>query len=218
MVSDCFMQAIGRRNSLPDKELTEQGNPEPGICQFMGTLGHVRGDGSRANAVRTEGSGTNGCDGTKHLRGNEREAHVHASQCLQENDTEAEALNRVQDSQPQPETTRSKCTASHSSTDPGEIVANARDGPPNLDESWCAQATSEDGKEPTVLLRESADDEEEDTPDSTEEDNAEDDDLPCVGVGGAPQDWKREKLVIKNLLKRDMTDETYSSSCDRMAH
>jgi hypothetical protein len=39
-----------------------------------------------------------------------------------------------------------------------------------------------------------------------------------VGVGGAPQDWKREKLVIKNLLKRDMTDETYSSSCDRMAH
>lgn len=152
----------------------------------MGTLCHVRRDGSRAHAVGTEGSGTDGCDGTKHLRGNECEAHVDAGQGLQENDTEAEALNRIQDSQPQPETARSKCTTSHSSADPGKIVANTRDGPPDLDESWCAQATSEDGKEPTVLLRESADDEEEDTPNSTEEDNAEDDDLPCVGVGGVP--------------------------------
>lgn len=44
-----------------------------------------------------------------------------------------------------------------------------------------------------MRLRESADDEEEDTPDSTEEDNAEDDDLPRVGMSGAPQDWKADE-------------------------
>lgn len=152
----------------------------------MGTLGHVRGDGSRANAVRTEGSGTDGCNGTKHLRGNECKAHVHPCQCLQKNDTEAEALNRIQDSQPQPKTARSKRSAGVSSTHPGEIVADARDGPPNLNKSWRAQTTSKDGKEPAVLLRKSADDEEEDTPDSAEEDDAEDDDLPCVGMCGVP--------------------------------
>ena len=113
-----------RKSILPDKELTEQGNPEPGISQSVGTLGHVGGDGSRADAVRSKGSGTDGCNGTKHLRGNERKAHVHPRQRLQKNDTEAEALDGVQDTQPQPKTARSKCSASVSPTDPGEVVAN----------------------------------------------------------------------------------------------
>lgn len=172
----------------------------------MGTLGHVRGDGSRANAVRTEGSGTDGCNGTKHLRSNKCKAHVHPCQRLQENDTEAKTLDRVHDSQPQPKTARSKRSTGVSSTNPGEIVANARDSPPDLNESRCTKTTSKDGKEPAVLLRESADDEEEDTPNSTEKDNAEDDDLPCVGMGGAPQDWKaeRDRLAFHNFSNVDV--------------
>lgn len=57
-----------------------------------------------------------------------------------------------------------------------------------------------------MLLRESADDEEEDTPNSTEKDNAEDDDLPCVGMGGAPQDWKaeRDRLAFHNFSNVDV--------------
>lgn len=69
-----------------------------------------------------------------------------------------------------------------------------------------------------MLLRESADDEEEDTPNRTEEDNAENDDLPCVGVGGVPKDWRRKKLAFRKFLKVDARDGTYSSSYDHMAH
>lgn len=53
-----------------------------------------------------------------------------------------------------------------------------------------------------MLLGESADDEEEDTPNSTKEDNAEDDDLPCVGVGGIPQDW-RDALALESISNVD---------------
>lgn len=55
-----------------------------------------------------------------------------------------------------------------------------------MDEAGCAQATGEDGKEPTVFLGELADDEEEDAPDEAEKDDAEEDDLPWVGVLGSP--------------------------------
>lgn len=151
----------------------------------MGALGHVRRNRAGAYVIGAEGSGADSRNGTKHLRCNESETHVDSSKSLQKDDTESKTLDGIQHAQPQPQTARDERTGSVASG-PGQVVPDAGDGPPDLDEAGCAQATGEDGKEPTVFLGESADDEEEDAPNEAEEDDAEEDDLPCVGVLGSP--------------------------------
>lgn len=171
--------------NIPNQQLTEQSHPEPGISQGMGTLGHVRGNWTGARTIGTESSGADSRNGTQHLRCNESETHVDSSESLQKNDTEPKTLNGIQHAQPQPETARDE-RAGSVPADPGQVVSDAGDGPPDLDEAGCAQAAGKDGKEPTVSLGEFANDEEEDAPDKAEKDDAEEDNLPCVGVGGGP--------------------------------
>lgn len=174
-------------SNLRDQQLTEQRNPEPGVRKRGCTSGHIGRDGSGAGGIGTECTSADGRNGTEDLRGNQGKQHVHTGQGLKQNDTDTQTLDRVQDTQPQPETARGKSTASVTAH-PGKVVANTGDGPPDLDESRCTQTTGEHGKEPAVCLGVSADDEQEDAPHKTEEDDTQDDNLPCVGVNRVPQD------------------------------
>lgn len=120
-----------------------------------------------------------------------------SSERLQKDDTESKTLDGIQHAQPQPETARDESAGSVTSG-PGQIVPDAGDGPPDLDEAGCAQAAGENGKEPTVLLGPHADTEEEDAPHEAEEHDAEENDLPWVGVLRGPQDW-RGVLVLTGV-------------------
>lgn len=117
----------------------------------MGALSHVRGNWAGAHIVGAEGSGTDGRNGTQHLRCNESETHVDSSESLQKDDTESKTLDGIQHAQPQPETARDE-RAGSVPANPGQVVPDSGDGPPDLDEAGCAQAAGEDGKEPTVFL------------------------------------------------------------------
>jgi hypothetical protein len=117
----------------------------------MGALGHVRRDWARSHIVRTESSGADSRNGTYHLRCNESETHVDSSESLQKDDTESKTLDGIQHAQPQPQTARDE-RAGCVPSGPGQVVPDAGDSPPDLDEAGCAQAAGEDGKEPTVSL------------------------------------------------------------------
>lgn len=143
---------------------------------------HVRRNWPGAKVVGTESPGTDGRDGTEHLRCNESETHVDPGQGLQKNDTKSKTLNGIQNAQPQPQTARYERARGIPSS-PGQIVPDAGDTPPYLDEPWCAQTTGEDREEPTMPLGKLADDEKENAPEDAEEGDAEKDNLPCVGVG-----------------------------------
>jgi hypothetical protein len=84
---------------------------------------------------------------------------MHTSQGLQENDTEPETLDRIQHTQPEPDTAGRESSSGIAAGDPGEVVADSGDTPPDLGPAGGAQAAGEDGEEPTVGFEVAADDE-----------------------------------------------------------
>lgn len=146
-------------NNLPDQQLTKQSNPEPGIRNRTPTKGRIRRNRPWAHIIRGEGSRADRSDRTKDLRTNKTEKHVHASQGLQEDDTEAETLDRVQHAEPEPDTSGDERAAGISSCHPREVVANARHTPPDLCPAGSSEATGEHGEEPAVWFEVATDDE-----------------------------------------------------------
>lgn len=180
-----------QNKNLPDEQLEDQGDPEPRVRHGTRTIGGIGGDRARADVVGGKGSGADGGDGSQHLAHNEGEAHVHAGQGLQQDHTEAQALDCVENAQPQPDAARRQGATREPAGDPGHVVPDARDTPPDLGPAGGTETAGEHGQDPAVFLGEVAEDEEEAGPDETEEDNAENDDLPGFCVGRTPEDCNR---------------------------
>lgn len=170
------------------QQLTKQGHPEPRIGHCTSSKGRVRRHRAGPDVIRGKRPRTDGGNGTKHLRADQGEQHVHAGQGLQEDDTEPETLDGIQHAQPEPETPRGQSSAEIASRDPGKEVTDARDTPPDLYEARRSKSARKHGQEPAVGLEIAADDEQEARPDEPVEDDTENNDLPGLGVVGRPKD------------------------------
>lgn len=168
---------VGRGN-IPDEELEHQGDPEPRVRHGTHAIGGIGRDRPRPDVIRRKSSGADRGDGSQDLAHNESKAHVHAGQGLQQDHTESQTLDCVQNAQPQPDAAGCQGAAREPACDPGEVVADARDAPPDLGPARGPETAGEHGEDPAVLFGEVAEDEEEAGPDETEEDDAKNDDLP----------------------------------------
>jgi hypothetical protein len=111
----------------------------------------------------------------------EGETDVHPSESLEQDHAEAKTLERVQDTQPQPETAGYKGSACIAAG-PREKQAHARNTPPDLSPTGRSEAAGEDWQDPTVGFRKVSEHNKNADPDEAEEKNDEKADVPRFGM------------------------------------
>nr|POE47198.1 hypothetical protein CFP56_00530 [Quercus suber] len=94
-----------REEADADGDLRQHADPEPGVRQARETGAEVGEGGPRADAVQSVGAGDHGGDAADDLGGDEREADVEAHHGLQQDHAVADALDAVEDAEPEPEPT-----------------------------------------------------------------------------------------------------------------
>ena len=111
---------------------------------------------------------------------------MEARQRLQEDHAEADALNRVQGAEPEPEGP-ARQGAGEGRARPGDPLPHARDGPEHLAPARRTEADGEHGEDPGMTQRGPREDGQQDGPDAHEEAKDEEDDHPGLRVDGAPE-------------------------------
>lgn len=112
---------------------------------------------------------------------------MHSCQGLQEDHTQANLLDLIKDAEPEPQTSGDDGTRRQAPC-PREIVADVGRSPPRLCPTRGAQAETEDGEDPAVLLGQCAEGKENEHPNDDKEADYEDDNLPRLGVLGGPEE------------------------------
>lgn len=109
-----------------------------------------------------------------------------ARQGLQQDHAEADALDGVEDAEPEPEAA-ARDGGCGGPARPGEVEADVGDAPEHLGPAGGAEAHGEDGEDPGVGGGEEGEDVEEGGPDDDEEEDDEDGDGPGGDVLGGPE-------------------------------
>ena len=104
----------------------------------------VREDRSRTGSVGGAGARDDRGDGSEDLRAHQGEDDVKPRQRLQKDHTEADALDRVQGAEPEPEGP-TRQSASEGGTRPRDPLPHARDGPQHLTPARRTEADGEHG-------------------------------------------------------------------------
>ena len=94
-------------------------------------------------------------------------------ECLQENHADADALDGVEDAEPEPEGAAEEGAGDGVAAGPGEPLAHVGDAPEHLAPARGAEADGEDGEDPGVGFGEVGEDGEEEGPDEDEEEEDE---------------------------------------------
>ena len=107
---------------------------------------------------------------------------MEAGQGLQEDHAEADALEGVEDAEPEEEGAGQEGADERVVGQDGDVEGDAGGGPEHLAPARGAEGDGEDGDEPGVRGREAAEDEEDEGPDQNEEEEEEEDYDPGWGV------------------------------------
>ena len=141
-----------------------------------------------------------------------------ARERLQEDHAEADALQGVQDAEPEPQTASNE-GGSDGPTGPGNVLADVGGAPEHLAPSGRAQTDGEDGQDPRMIFAKDAEEPEEGGPHDAEEQNAEKHDLPWLSEIARPQIspvttvWGGEPVVLDH--DGDEKPEDDLAACQR---
>lgn len=91
------------RENIPNQQLKHQSHPKPRIPQDPEPSRNIRRNRPRPNIIRRERPSTNRRNRTQHLRRHQGKADMQPGQRLQEDHPEADALEGIQDAEPEPQ-------------------------------------------------------------------------------------------------------------------
>ena len=131
-------------------------------------LGEIREHGAGADLVGREGAGQDGGAGAQDLGADERGRDVLAGERQEQHHAQAQALDRVEQAEPQPQAARDD-GAGDGAADPGDVEADARGAPEHLRPAGGAEADGEQGHDPRVRLGEEGEDPQAEAPQDDEE-------------------------------------------------
>lgn len=129
---------------------------------------------------------------------------MEAGEGLQEDHAESDALERVQDTEPEPQGAREEGADDRVMRRDGDVERDPGGGPQHLTPAGGAEGDCEDWDEPCVSAGEAAKNGEEEGPDQYEEEQEEKDDRPCRRVLGGPKEFPiavvgcGEEVVLEN--------------------
>ena len=168
-------------------QLKQERDPKPGLPQARPGIGReIREHVPGPDGIGRGGAGQDRGHGAQHLARQQGEEDMEARHRLQQDHAEADALQRVEHAEPEPEGPARE-RGRDGPARPGHVGADVGGRPEELGPAGRAQAHGEDGQDPRVRGREPGEDVEEQRPDEDEEEDDEEGDGPGGSVRGRPE-------------------------------
>ena len=137
-----FLSKEFKRHEI-NTQITSQTDPKPGLRDTVdGIDTEVGEDGAGAVSIGTDGLGDDGCGGADDLCGDQGEGDVETGQSGEEDHAETDALEGVEDAEPEPETAAGE-DRGDGAAGPRQVVAESGGAPEHLCPARGAEADGE---------------------------------------------------------------------------